>query len=435
MIPPTEQPIAQHPPVALSQHALAELALLIKQWGVSLGFQQVGICDIDLHKHEPLLQHWLDNHYHGEMGWMANHGMMRARPAELHPGTLRVISVRMNYLPTHASFARVLKNPTLGYISRYALGRDYHKLLRQRLKQLGDNIQQHVGVCGFRPFVDSAPLLERPLAEKAGIGWVGKHSLILSREAGSWFFLGELLVDLALPVDQPITAECGRCVACITTCPTGAIVEPYVVDARRCISYLTIEAEGEIPLALRPAIGNRIYGCDDCQLICPWNRFSSLTQEPDFSPRTHLHAPQLLTLFAWDEAMFLKQTEGSAIRRIGHRRWLRNIAVALGNAPYQADILLALQQRLGDDELVNEHIHWAISQQQHKLAALQTFRANTHLIPLQQSDNKHCGPDSATCAQVHSTLTARSSESSGSALTSQQRRLVRAIEKGLPRDA
>lgn len=405
MIPPTEIPAAQPTSTTLSAAELAQLALSVKQWGQELGFQQIGICDIDLQEHEPLLQQWLDNQYHGEMSWMASHGTMRARPAELHPGTLRVISVRMNYLPAHARFAEVLKDPTLGYVSRYALGRDYHKLLRQRLKQLGDKIQQQVGLRGFRPFVDSAPLLERPLAAKAGIGWVGKHSLILNREAGSWFFLGELLVDLALPVDQPLSAECGRCVACMTTCPTGAIVEPYVVDARRCISYLTIEAEGAIPLALRSAIGNRIYGCDDCQLICPWNRFSQLTEESDFSPRAHLHAPQLLTLFSWDEATFLKQTEGSAIRRIGHRRWLRNIAVALGNAPYQAAILQALQQRLGDDELVNEHIQWAIDEQLRKQSALAAFCADAPLIPIQQES------------------------------TTQQRRLVRAIEKGLPRDA
>lgn len=354
----------------------------------------MGICLPDLREHEPRLQAWLDNHYHGEMGWMASHGMMRARPTELHPGTLRVISVRMNYLPPNASFANVLRDPLRGYVSRYALGRDYHKLLRQRLKQLGEKIQAEVGALGFRPFVDSAPILERPLAANAGLGWVGKHSLLLNREAGSWFFLGELLVDLPLPVDTPVEQECGRCVACLTTCPTGAIVEPYVVDARRCISYLTIESDSAIPVELRRALGNRIYGCDDCQLICPWSRVAPLTEEVDFTPRAHLHAPQLLTLWRWDEATFLRLTEGSPIRRIGHRRWLRNLAVALGNAPYQAEIILALQERLGQDPLVDEHIEWALEEQQQK--------RSVDAIHVQ---------------------------------TSQQRRLVRAIEKGLPRDA
>ncbi|WP_074011916.1 tRNA epoxyqueuosine(34) reductase QueG [Candidatus Sodalis sp. SoCistrobi] len=373
---------------------LSELARQIKRWGQELGFQQVGICDTDLAAHEPALQAWLDRQYHGEMAWMARHGMLRARPHELLPGTLRVISVRMNYLPAKAAFASTLKNPSLGYVSRYALGRDYHKVLRNRLKQLGERIRDACGTVNFRPFVDSAPIMERPLAAKAGIGWVGKHSLILNREAGSWFFLGELLIDLPLPVDAPQPEQCGRCVACITTCPTGAIVEPYTIDARRCISYLTIELEGEIPEALRPLIGSRIYGCDDCQLICPWNRFSSLTDEPDFSPRAVLHAPELLELFGWDEATFLRVTEGSAIRRIGHVRWSRNIAVALGNAPYQDDIVLALRRRLGELPLLDVHIHWALDRQMaHRQAAAVT---------------------------VHS---------------AQQTRLVRAIEKGLTRDA
>ncbi|KAB7694246.1 tRNA epoxyqueuosine(34) reductase QueG [Plesiomonas shigelloides] len=386
---------------------LVQLAQSIKQWGKSLGFQQVGICLPDLREHEPRLQAWLDNHYHGEMGWMASHGMMRARPSELHPGTLRVISVRMNYLPPDARFAKVLRDPLSGYISRYALGRDYHKLLRQRLKQLGEKIQAEVGALGFRPFVDSAPILERPLAANAGLGWVGKHSLLLNREAGSWFFLGELLVDLPLPVDTPVEQECGRCVACMTTCPTGAIVAPYVVDARRCISYLTIESDSAIPLELRRALGNRIYGCDDCQLICPWSRVAPLTEEADFAPRAHLHTPQLLTLWQWDEATFLRLTEGSPIRRIGHRRWLRNLAVALGNAPYQADIVLALQSRLGADELVDEHIQWALDEQWQKRSAL--------TISVQPATEQNINASSVQ--------------------TTQQRRLVRAIEKGLPRDA
>ncbi len=363
-------------------------------WGRELGFQQVGICDTDLSAEEPKLQTWLEKQYHGEMDWMARHGMMRARPHELLPGTLRVISVRMNYLPAKAAFASTLKNPQLGYVSRYALGRDYHKVLRNRLKKLGEMIQAHCGELNFRPFVDSAPILERSIAAKAGLGWTGKHSLILNREAGSWFFLGELLIDLPLPIDKPQGEQCGRCVACITICPTSAIVEPYVVDARRCISYLTIELEGAIPEEFRPLIGNRIYGCDDCQLICPWNRYGQLTDEEDFSPRAVLHAPELIDLFKWDEAKFLRVTEGSAIRRIGHLRWLRNVAVALGNAPYSMEIMETLKLRLGEHPMLDEHIDWSISQQQQK-----------------RSEN-------AVEVQL-----------------AQQKRLVRVIEKGLPRDA
>lgn len=331
---------------------------------------------------------------------MARHGMLRARPHELLPGTLRVISVRMNYLPAKAAFAKTLNNPQLGYVSRYALGRDYHKVLRQRLKKLGDMIQaycteqQSDHAVTFRPFVDSAPIMERPLAAKAGLGWVGKHSLILNRESGSWFFLGELLIDLPLPVDAAQEEKCGKCVACITTCPTGAIVAPYTVDARRCISYLTIELEGAIPEEFRPMMGNRIYGCDDCQLICPWNRYSQLTDEEDFSPRAALHAPELIALFGWTEEKFLRITEGSPIRRIGHLRWLRNISVALGNAPYSEEVLTALQSRTGENALLDEHIEWAICQQ--------TERRSEHRVEVQ---------------------------------TSQQKRLIRAVEKGLPRDA
>ncbi|KAF6661551.1 tRNA epoxyqueuosine(34) reductase QueG [Pantoea sp. EKM101V] len=373
---------------------LHQFAQQIKQWGLDLGFQQVGITDTDLSAEEPRLQAWLEKQYHGEMEWMARHGMMRARPHELLPGTLRVISVRMNYLPAKAAFASTLKNPRLGYVSRYALGRDYHKVLRNRLKKLGEMIQQHCSKLNFRPFVDSAPLLERPLAAKAGLGWTGKHSLILNREAGSWFFLGELLIDIPLPIDTPQQEQCGRCVACMTICPTSAIVEPYVVDARRCISYLTIELEGAIPEAFRPLMGNRIYGCDDCQLICPWNRYGQLSDESDFSPRAALHAPELIDLFQWDEAKFLRITEGSAIRRIGHLRWLRNIAVALGNAPWSADIVPVLEQRLGESELLDEHILWAVACQQQKRQQL--------VVDVQPA---------------------------------QQKRLVRAIEKGLPRDA
>ena len=300
--------------------------------GRELGFQQVGICDTDLSAEEPKLQQWLEKQYHGEMDWMARHGMMRARPHELLPGTLRVISVRMNYLPAKAAFASTLK-PTAGLCQPLRAGPRLPQSIAQSTEKARRKIHAHCGELNFRPFVDSAPILERPIAVKAGLGWTGKHSLVLNREAGSWFFLGELLIDLPLPVDEPQQEQCGRCVACMTICPTGAIVEPYVVDARRCISYLTIELEGAIPEALRPLIGNRIYGCDDCQLICPWNRYGQLTDEEDFSPRAVLHAPQLVELFGWDEARFLRVTEGSAIRRIGHLRWLRNVAVALGNAP------------------------------------------------------------------------------------------------------
>ncbi|WP_343553042.1 tRNA epoxyqueuosine(34) reductase QueG [Pantoea sp.] len=373
---------------------LQQLAQQIKQWGRELGFQQVGICDTDLSAEEPKLQAWLEKQYHGEMDWMARHGMMRARPHELLPGTLRVISVRMNYLPAKAAFASTLKNPQLGYVSRYALGRDYHKVLRNRLKKLGEMIQAHCGELNFRPFVDSAPILERPIAAKAGLGWTGKHSLILNREAGSWFFLGELLIDIPLPVDQPQEEQCGRCVACITICPTSAIVEPYVVDARRCISYLTIELEGAIPEEFRPLIGNRIYGCDDCQLICPWNRYGQLTDEDDFSPRAVLHAPPLTDLFQWDEAKFLRITEGSAIRRIGHLRWLRNVAVALGNAPWAEENIAVLQLRSGEHPMLDEHIEWAIAQQLEKRA-----------------------------------------EQAVEVQPAKKQRLVRAVEKGLPRDA
>lgn len=376
----------------MTQIDLIQLSKNIKQWGKELGFQQLGISDIDLAQHEPKLQQWLDNQYHGEMDYMAKHGMKRARPAELHPGTLRVISARMDYLPEDAQFASTLKQHDHAYISRYALGRDYHKVVRKRLKQLGQKIEQHVGQLGYRPFVDSAPILERPLAEKAGLGWTGKHSLLIDAQSGSWFFIGELLIDLPLPVDQPVQENCGQCVACLKICPTQAIVAPYVVDGRRCISYLTIELQDAIPVEFRKAIGNRIYGCDDCQLICPWNRFADITQEQDYQARHQLQQQPLLTLFAWDEKTFLAKTEGSPIRRIGHQRWLRNIAVALGNAPSSHELVAALENKLADSEsaLVNEHIEWALAQ-------------HAQQIPV-----------------VNERL---------------NKRLVNAIEKGLPRDA
>ncbi|WP_421213894.1 tRNA epoxyqueuosine(34) reductase QueG [Aeromonas dhakensis] len=342
---------------------LHQLAQDIKLWASELGFDQAGITDTDLTLEEPRLQAWLDAGYHGSMDYMARHGMMRARPHELLPGTLRVLSVRMNYLPFEAGFAATLRDPTLGYISRYALGRDYHKLLRSRLKQLGERIEQRCEALGWRPFVDSAPILERPLAAKAGLGWVGKHSLLLNESAGSFFFLGELLLSLPLPLDATVEKEqCGKCVACINICPTGAIVAPYVVDGRRCISYLTIENDGPIPVEFRPLMGNRIYGCDDCQLICPWNRYANASPEPDFSPRPNLHRPPLLTLWGWSESEFLKHTEGSPIRRIGYQRWRRNLAVALGNGPASQEVMVALQQALAEAEpMVAEHIEWALA--------------------------------------------------------------------------
>ncbi|MFM4943038.1 tRNA epoxyqueuosine(34) reductase QueG [Aeromonas bivalvium] len=340
-----------------------KLAHDIKLWARELGFDQAGITDTDLSLEEPRLQAWLDAGYHGSMDYMARHGMMRARPHELLPGTLRVLSVRMNYLPFEAGFAATLRDPSLGYISRYALGRDYHKLLRARLKALGERIEARCESLGWRPFVDSAPVLERPLAAKAGLGWVGKHSLLLNESAGSFFFLGELLLSLPLPLDQPVEkAQCGKCVACINICPTGAIVAPYVVDGRRCISYLTIESDEPIPIELRPLLGNRIYGCDDCQLICPWNRYADASPEPDFRPRPNLHSPKLLDLWGWSEPEFLKHTEGSPIRRIGYQRWRRNLAVALGNGPADEAVFGALRSALPEAlPMVAEHIEWALA--------------------------------------------------------------------------
>ena len=340
-----------------------QLAEKIKLWGTELGFQQVGICDVDLSEYEPALLEWLDNGFHGDMEWMARHGTMRSRPAELLPGTLRVISVRLDYLPPEAQFSSNLSDTNQAYISRYALGRDYHKLLRNQLKKLGQKIEQECGQLGYRPFVDSAPILERPLAQEAGLGWIGKHSLIINRNAGSWFFLGELLVDIPLPVDQPAENECGKCSACITSCPTNAIVSEGVVDARKCISYLTIEFDGVIPTEYRKAIGNRIYGCDDCQLVCPWNRYSELTTQSDFHRKPVFNTTELLDLFSWTEDEFLKKLEGSAIRRIGHIQWLRNIAIAMGNAPFSHKIIEALEDKLGVNDILDEHLVWALEQQ------------------------------------------------------------------------
>lgn len=341
----------------------AALARDIKAWGQELGFQQLGITDTRLEAHETRLLNWLAAGRHGEMDYMRLHGTRRSRPAELVPGTLRVISARMDYLPsTAAATASILDNAELGCVSRYALGRDYHKVVRTRLQKLADRITDITGPFGYRAFTDSAPVLEKALAEKAGLGWIGKHTNLLNSAAGSWFFLGELYTDLPLPVDAPASNHCGSCQACLDVCPTRAIIAPYELDARRCISYLTIELRGPIPEELRPLIGNRIYGCDDCQLVCPWNKFAQPTQEPDFAPRHGLDAPRLIELFAWTEEEFLKRTEGSAIRRIGHECWLRNIAVALGNAPRSTQVLEALRASAGHPStLVREHVAWALA--------------------------------------------------------------------------
>jgi epoxyqueuosine reductase len=336
----------------------------IRAWAYELGFDQIGVTDTDLHEHEVHLVNWLNNGLQGEMDYMARHGTKRSRPQELLPGTTRIISVRMNYLPPDARDAdQVLEDSSLAYISRYALGRDYHKVMRKRLQALADKIQNQVGPFGYRAFVDSAPVLEKALASKAGLGWIGKHTNLLSEQAGSWFFIGELFTDLPLPLDDQSTNHCGSCQACIDICPTRAITAPYQLDARKCISYLTIEHKSVIPLEYRKAMGNRIYGCDDCQLVCPWNKYSKTSALPDFAKRHHLDDTDLLTLFLWSEKEFLKYTEGSAIRRIGYQQWIRNLAVALGNAPASQEIINALRQRMADTSaLVQEHIQWALEQ-------------------------------------------------------------------------
>ena len=351
---------------------LQQLAAAIKGWGRELGFADVGIAGIELGQAEAGLQAWLDAGHHGEMDYMASHGSKRARPAELVPGTVRVISARMDYLPIgtppdwrEREVAR-LADPNAAVVSLYARGRDYHKVLRSRLQQLAARIEAAIGPFGYRVFTDSAPVMELPLAEQAGLGWRGKHTLMLNRDAGSMFFLGEILVDLPLPVDAPASAHCGQCRSCIDVCPTQAILGPGRLDARRCISYLTIELKTAIPEELRPLIGNRIYGCDDCQTACPWNKFAQRAVLPDFAERNELGSASLLALFAWDAAAFERRLEGSPIRRIGHERWLRNLAVALGNAaastPGDPAIVAALQARANDPSpLVREHVHWALA--------------------------------------------------------------------------
>jgi len=342
----------------------AALLPRIRGWALALGFQEIGIADIDLNQAEDRLNRWLEEGRQGTMRWMGRHGTKRSRPDELVPGTRRVISARMDYHPARATDSwQVMAEGDKAFISRYALGRDYHKVMRKRLQQLASRIEEEIGPFGYRAFVDSAPVMEKPLAQQAGLGWQGKHTNLLNSRAGSWFFLGELYTDLPLPVDEPAQDHCGSCRRCIDACPTGAITGPYRLDARKCISYLTIEHDGPIPERYRRAMGNRIYGCDDCQLVCPWNKFSSDSEEADFEPRHGLDAPALTELFAWDERQFLDAMAGSPIRRIGHERWLRNIAVALGNAPSQPSVIDALKGRLDDPSpLLREHVQWALAQ-------------------------------------------------------------------------
>jgi len=352
--------------VRVSAPNYIELSASIRQWGRELGFQQVGITATQLDDDEAHLLNWLDAGRHGEMDYMARHGLKRSRPAELQAGTLRVISARMDYDPPQARDSwEVLEDANLGYISRYALGRDYHKVLRTRLQKLAERIAGEIGPFGYRAFVDSAPVLEKALARNAGLGWIGKHTNLINKQAGSWFFLGELYTDLPLPVDDAAEDHCGTCTRCIEICPTQAIVGPQQLDARRCIAYLTIELRGSIPVELRPLIGNRIYGCDDCQLVCPWNKFARKSAEPDFIVRHGLDSTSLIDLFAWSEEQFLARTQGSAMRRIGYEQWLRNIAVALGNAPASPAAVKSLQTRAEHpSELVREHVRWALEQHQ-----------------------------------------------------------------------
>jgi len=354
---------------------LSLLANSIKRWGIELGFQQVSIADIDLPEAEHHLNEWLAKDWQGEMSYMGKHGSKRSRPAELVPGTLRVISTRMDYLPPETQRLDILNSASKAYISRYALGRDYHKLVRKRLVRLINRIRDALGEIApdeekhsFRAFTDSAPILEKALAESAGLGWIGKNTLLLNKSAGSWFFLGEIYTDLPLPIDsQPGKSHCGTCSACLEICPTQAFTGPYQLDARRCISYLTIEHKSSIPLELRPMMGNRIFGCDDCQLVCPWNRFARHTHEEDFTPRHNLNDIELLTLFDWSREEFLKNTEGSAIRRAGYECWVRNLAIALGNAPADQRIVAALMEKATEvGDMLAEHINWALGEQQSK---------------------------------------------------------------------
>jgi epoxyqueuosine reductase len=342
----------------------AALSASLRDWATELGFTGLGIANIDLPSDEAFFLDWLRAGFNGEMGYMSRHGTKRSRPAELVPGTVSCVSVRMDYWPQDGADATgALADGSIGYVSRYALGRDYHKVLRARLQKLCNRIQEAVGPFGHRVFTDSAPVLEKALARNAGLGWIGKHTNLIDRNAGSYFFLGEIYLNLKLPADAPSGAHCGSCSACMPACPTGAIVAPYRLDARRCISYLTIELAGSIPIEFRRAIGNRIYGCDDCQLVCPWNKFARPSMEKDFAVRHGLDRSQLVDLFAWSESEFLNNTSGSAIRRIGYERWLRNVAVALGNAPSSAQVIAGLSARAQHPSaLVREHVSWALAQ-------------------------------------------------------------------------
>lgn len=350
----------------------ATLAERIKGWGAELGFARVGITGVALEEDEAHLLSWLREGRHGTMDYMQRHGTRRSRPAELQPGTVRVISARMDYFPQGMdaeSAWQTLGDGERAYIARYALGRDYHKLIRSRLQKLADRIAGEAGPFGYRAFADSAPVLEKALARNAGLGWIGKHTLLLDRDTGSWFFLGELYTDLPLPVDKPSSAHCGTCTRCIDVCPTRAITGPYQLDARRCIAYLTIESKDAIPAELRPLIGNRVFGCDDCQLVCPWNKFAKPTREEAFAPRHGLDGAKLVELFGWSEDEFLKNTEGMPIRRAGYEGFSRNVAVALGNAPPSMEVTAALEARAGDPSpLVREHVGWALAEQARKRA-------------------------------------------------------------------
>ena len=350
---------------------LAALRDTLQSWAEELGFQQLGITGIDLSQHESYLQKWLDAGYHGEMEYMARHGTARSRPEELIPGTCSVLTLRMDYYPASSDAETVLRDSTRGYVSRYALGRDYHKLIRHRLALLAKRIEQELAGGQYRAFVDSAPVLERALAENGGLGWIAKNTMLINEKAGSWFFLGEIYTDLPFPTDAPKTEKhCGSCSACLEICPTNAFIAPFVLDARRCISYLTIEHKGSIDPELRPLMGNRIYGCDDCQLVCPWNKFAQLSREDDFAPRHDLDNSTLVDLFAWTSEDFDRRTKGSPIRRIGYERWLRNIAIALGNSEDSASAITALETRHDDPSaLVREHVTWALTQQQSRLGS------------------------------------------------------------------
>lgn len=343
---------------------LATLAADIKRWGGELGFANIGITDTDLTSAEAEHQAWIKKGFHGDMDYMAKHGLKRTRPADLVPNTRRVISARLDYLPPKAKDSwQTMQNGEKAFVSRYSLGRDYHKVMRQKLQKLCDKIASEIAYFEYRVFTDSAPVLEVALAEKSGLGWRGKHTLLINKERGSWFFLGEIYTNLPLPIDEKASNHCGSCSACIDICPTRAITAPYEVDARRCISYLTIELKTSIPEEFRPLIGNRVYGCDDCQLACPWNKFAEITQEPDFHVRNGLDNISLVECFAWSEAEFTQKMAGSAIYRIGYAQWLRNIAVGLGNAPCTPEIINALKTREHDsDELVREHVNWALQQ-------------------------------------------------------------------------